>query len=88
VIRFEMRRPFVRAHVGINPSYSYDVSSRAKTIDAAAYAFLPRPPTFGALRFYGGVRAGYQTGPGGAFASVFVGTLFKKGGLAASASRD
>lgn len=87
LIRFEMRRPVVRAHVGINPSYSYDVTSHAKTIDAAAYAFVPRT-ALGALRFYGGVRAGYQTSPGGAFASVFVGTLFKRADPAASASRD
>jgi hypothetical protein len=87
-VKVEMRRPLVRAHAGINPSYAYDTSSQVKTIDLAAYLQVPRAAGPLGARAYGGVRAGYQTGTAGGFVSVFGGVVFKTADRSASVSRD
>ena len=87
-VRFEVRRLVAGARVGINPSYAHDLSSRTTTIDASAYLRARGAVGRAGANFYGGVRAGYRTGEGGAFVSVFGGALFKTTGRAAIASRD
>jgi hypothetical protein len=84
LLRVEMRRPLVSAHVGVSPSLAYEKSSGLKTIDVAAY-WMPR--SAGVARgnltgFHVGVRVGNQSGQngqgqqGGAFATVFAGSSF------------
>jgi XTP/dITP diphosphohydrolase len=87
-VRLEMRRLIADARAGVNPSYSYDTSSRTATVDAAAYVRGRGAAGKAGARFYGGVRAGYRTGTAGAFVTVFGGALFKTAGRSASASRD
>jgi len=58
---------------------TYDLDSKVKTVDVAAYLFLPadrwsRP--MGSRRIYAGVRVGSQLGQGGLFATVFAGPVF------------
>ena len=43
LLRLDMRRPFIAAHLGINPSLTYELDTRVKTIEAATYWwFAPR----------------------------------------------
>ena len=79
LLRVELRRPLVRARLGIHPSWTYDLNSRVTTVDAATYLmFAPVNPqrTKLSTRLYAGVRAGHQSGPGGWFATAFVGPVF------------
>ena len=79
LLRVELRVPVVTARLGINPSMTYDLSSRVKTVDASTYLWLASEhpaQTKSSLRLYAGVRVGYQSGPGGFFATVFAGPLF------------
>jgi hypothetical protein len=79
LVRLELRRPLLAARLGVNPSYTYDLNSRIKTVDASTYLWLARDhpaQTTSSTRLYAGVRVGHQSGPGGFFATVFVGPLF------------
>ena len=79
LLRVELRRPLASAHLGVNPSWTYDLNSGVTTIDAATYRlFAPvgRPGTKSSTRLYAGVRVGYQRGQDGWFATVFVGPVF------------
>ncbi len=78
LFRLDVRRPIPRTRVGVNSSYTYDASTHTKTIDGAAYVvFHPFQSTRSAA-FYGGIRAGYATGTGGAFTTVFFGPVFRR----------
>jgi hypothetical protein len=79
LLRVELRVPFVTARLGLNPSLTYDLNSRMKTVDASTYLWLASDHpahTKSSTRLYAGVRVGYQTGPGGFFATIFAGPLF------------
>jgi hypothetical protein len=78
LFRLDVRRPIPRTRAGVNGSYSYDVTLRQKTIDAATYLVFRPFQTHGATAFYGGVRIGYASGAGGAFVTVFAGPLFRR----------
>jgi hypothetical protein len=78
LFRLDVRRPIPRTRVGVNGSYTYDVTSQEKTIDAAAYLMFRPSRSKRAATFYGGVRVGYATGPGGPFVTVFAGPLFRR----------
>jgi hypothetical protein len=82
LLRAEMRRPLIAARLGFNPSFSYEDNSRVKTVEGVGY-WLPKGATGAALGdsrgLNLGMRVGYQsseTGQGGVFASVFVGSSF------------
>ena len=77
LVRVELRVPFAR--LGINPSLTYDLNSRVKTVDASTYLWLASDPPAQAkssTRLYAGVRVGYQSGPSGFFVTIFAGPLF------------
>ena len=84
LLRVEMRRPLVSAHLGFNPSFAYEQSSGVRTVDAAAY-WMPkgsgRAATGNLGGFYVGVKVGNQSGrnghdaQGGFFATAFIGSL-------------
>jgi hypothetical protein len=81
LLRVELRHPLVAPRLGINPSFTYDRNSRVKTVDASTYLWLTdghpalaKPAK--STRLYAGVRVGYQSGPGGFFATIFAGPLF------------
>jgi hypothetical protein len=79
LLRVELRVPFVTARLGLNPSLTYDLNSRVKTVDASTYLWLASDHpahTKSSTRLSAGVRVGYQTGPGGFFATIFAGPLF------------
>jgi hypothetical protein len=79
LLRLELRRPLVSARLGINPSLTYEMNSGVKTVDAATYLWLATDHpglTRRAPRLYAGVRVGYQSGPGGFFATIFAGPVF------------
>jgi len=79
LLRVELRHPFAAPHLGLNPSFTYDLNSRVKTVDASTYLWLAsgdQARTKKSIRLYAGVRAGYQSGPGGFFATIFAGPLF------------
>jgi hypothetical protein len=85
VLRVEMRRPLVSAHLGFNPSFAYEKSSGVKTVDAAAY-WMPKGSGRAATGNHGGLYVGVrvgdqsvpsgQSGQGGLFATAFVGSSF------------
>jgi hypothetical protein len=75
LLRVELRRQLPWAHLGFNPSYSYDVVSKDRIFDAAMYVTFPSTDPAARTRWYVGVRAGGRTGTG-AFASVFAGPVF------------
>ena len=79
LLRVELRHPFMAARLGVNPSFTYDLNSKVKTVDASTYLWLARgdqTQTKKSIRLYAGVRAGYQSGPGGFFATIFAGPSF------------
>jgi hypothetical protein len=82
VMRVEMRRPWVGAGVGFNPSLAYEVNSRVKTVEGVGYWWLMGFGSAAHSELRGvdvGVRAGYTTderSQGGAFVSVFIGAAF------------
>jgi hypothetical protein len=79
MLRIELRRPLPAANMGIDSSMTYDLDSRVKTADIAAYIFLPTgrsSPTVRTPRIYAGVRVGSQIGQGGLFATIFAGPVF------------
>jgi hypothetical protein len=79
LLRVELRHPLAAPRLGINPSFTYDLNSRVKTVDASTYLWLESghpAQTRKATRLYAGVRVGYQSGPGGFFATIFAGPLF------------
>jgi hypothetical protein len=79
LLRVELRRPFAAARLGINPSLTYDLNSRVKTVDASTYLWLASDhpaQTKSSTRLYAGVSVGYQSGTGGFFATIFAGPLF------------
>jgi hypothetical protein len=78
LFRMDVRRPIPRTRVGVNASYTYDASSHTRTIDGATYLVFHPLQSRRAAKFYGGVRFGHATGAGGAFATVFAGTLFRR----------
>ena len=78
LFRLDVRRPIPRTHIGVNGSYTYDVTSHEKTIDAATYVMFRPSQSKRAATFYGGVRVGYASGPGGAFVTLFAGPLFRR----------
>src|SRR5262249_38901287 len=81
LVRLDVRRLFADRRLGVNPTLTYDNSSKVKTTDVAAYYRLTSSPDRPAS-LYAGVRIGYQTeqaGQGGAFASVFVAPVFRLG---------
>jgi hypothetical protein len=76
LLRVELRVPLVAARLGVNPSMTYDLNSRVKTVDASTYLWLTSDhpaQTRISPRLYAGVRVGYQSGPGGFFATIFAG---------------
>jgi hypothetical protein len=86
LVRIEVRRPLVSAHLGFNPSFAYEKNSGVRTVDAAAY-WMPkgsgRAATGNLRGFYVGVRVGDRSGNnaqsaqgagGGLFATAFVGS--------------
>jgi hypothetical protein len=75
LLRVELRRQLPWAHLGVNPSYSYDVVSKNRIIDAAVYVTFPSTDPAARTHWYAGVRAGGRTGTG-SFASVFAGPVF------------
>ena len=78
LFRLELRRPIPRTRAAVSGSYTYDVTSHAKTVDGATYLLFRPHPSNRSTTFYGGVRVGYATGAGGAFATVFFGPLFRR----------
>jgi hypothetical protein len=79
LLRVELRHPFVAARMGVNPSFTYALNSRVKTVDGSTYLWLAggdQTQTKKSIRLYAGVRAGYQSGPGGFFATIFAGPSF------------
>lgn len=77
LLRLELRRQLPRRHVGINPSYTYDLTSRETTIDVATYALFTPSRAHESARLSAGVRVGHRTGPdGGTFVTVFAGPVF------------
>jgi hypothetical protein len=79
LVRLELRRPFAATRLGVNPSFTYDLNSKIKTVDVSTYLWLPHDQpvhTKKSTRLYAGVRVGYQNGSGGFFATIFAGPLF------------
>jgi len=77
LLRIEMRRQMPRRRFGINPSYTYDVSSRDKTADIATYFLFTPSHAHDSTRLSAGVRIGHRTGAdGGVFVTVFAGPVF------------
>jgi hypothetical protein len=79
LVRLELRRPLAAMRLGVNPSFTYELKSKVTTVDASTYLWLPRDQpvrTKKSTRLYAGVRVGYQSGPGGFFATIFAGPLF------------
>ena len=77
LLRLELRRQLPRRHIGINPSYTYDMTSRETTADVAAYVAFTPSRAHDAVKLSAGVRAGHQTGAnGGTFVTVFAGPVF------------
>jgi hypothetical protein len=77
LLRLEMRRQLPSRRAGINPSYTYDVSSRETTVDVATYLLFTPSRAHESTRLSAGVRVGHRTGAdGGAFVTVFAGPVF------------
>ena len=79
LLRVEIRRPLGATRYGVNPSVTYENTSRVTTTDVTVYGWLDRRSHASAGRLRGpyvGGRVGHEgehDGRGGAFATVFVG---------------
>jgi hypothetical protein len=74
--RVEMRHAFPDLHIGVNPSFTYELDTHLKTIEGTVYTWLPaggERRVRNVTRLNVGARIGYEQGRGGAFATVFVG---------------
>lgn len=69
LLRIEGRRVWPGRGIGVSPSYSYDVTSGAKIVEAAAYWRRPDGP------FYVGARLGYSTAAQSPLATIFAGVV-------------
>jgi hypothetical protein len=82
LLRVEIRRAWVAAHLGLDPSFAYEQNSGVKTLEGVGY-WLPNGASgmaFGDVRGLNlGLRVGYQSDnnrQGGVFATVFIGSSF------------
>jgi hypothetical protein len=76
-IRLELRRLLPSRRVGINPSYTHDITGGDTTVDVSTYALFTPSASHDSVRMSAGVRVGHRTGAdGGTFVTVFAGPVF------------